>query len=375
MRPGRRTLKLWHRCFGIGAGLWLLLLAVTGCAISFYDELDRWLNPELRTVAVSGASDLRIDLALRRAGAALPGFSAKFIDLPNHAGESILFAGTANDAHGEKTAAQIFSDPRDGRLLGWRLGGALAFDRRHLMDTLYALHIDLMLGSTMAWFFGLVAMAWIIDHIAALPLAIPRLRGWRSAFRIGGHRLNLRRLLDLHRAPALWLFPVTLTLAVTGLCLSWQDDSRHLVSHLSPVSERLHYAMADAEPVSDPMSIDRTLARVRAATGRRIDSIQLLPAKGLYAFRAFDDRDLDSLGRLWIYTRMRDGRIVATRHDNGSSAGDAFFAWQYPLHSGKALGLAGQWIVFAGGIATTSLCVSGIALWLRRRPRARNVGK
>lgn len=33
---------------GIDAGLWLLLLATTGCVITFQDEADGWLNPDSR---------------------------------------------------------------------------------------------------------------------------------------------------------------------------------------------------------------------------------------------------------------------------------------------------------------------------------------
>lgn len=64
---------------------------------------------------------------------------------------------------------------------------------------------------------------------------------------------------------------------------------------------------------------------------------------------------------------MSDGSIVGQRHDVGDSAGDTFFAWQYPLHSGQAFGLTGRIIVFAGGIATAAFCVTGVMLCWRRR--------
>ena len=52
-RRPRHALKLWHRWFGLIAGLWLALLAVTGIAVTFYDELDSTLNADWRTVPVS----------------------------------------------------------------------------------------------------------------------------------------------------------------------------------------------------------------------------------------------------------------------------------------------------------------------------------
>ncbi|AHE56402.1 PepSY-associated TM helix domain-containing protein [Sphingomonas sanxanigenens] len=362
MQRARWGLRLWHRGFGIGAGLWLLLLALTGTAIAFYDELDRALVPELRTIPGEFTALPRVDLALATAQVRHPGFVPRHIDLPNRPRDSIMIIGSENGQ-----AAQLFSDPRDGAMLGLRSSGSFAFDRRHLMDTLYALHMDLLLGPTMAWVLGLVALLWAIDHVPAAILAIPRLARWWRALRVKPR--GRRALYDRHRAPGLWLMPVTLMLAVSGLCLSWQEETRAVVSLVSPVSERLHYDFPDAPVPSRPIGVDRALARVRGAGVWRVDSVQILPAKAVYAVRAFDERDLDGIGRRWIYVAMADGRILAERHDNGSSAGDAFFAWQYPLHSGKALGLAGRALICIAGLVTASLCLTGIALLLLRTSR------
>ena len=363
MKRARWGLRLWHRGFGIGAGLWLLLLALTGTAISFYDELDRALAPDLRTIPADFAALPRVDRALAAARARYPGFAPRHIDLPDHPRDSIMIVGS-DAGH----AAQLFADPRDGALLGLRSSGTFALDRRHLMDTLYALHMDLLLGPAMAWLFGLVALLWAIDHVPATILAIPRLARWWQALRVKPR--GRRALYDGHRAPGLWLLPVTFILAISGFCLSWQEETRAIVSLVSPVSERLHYDFPDAAVPARPIGVDRALARVRAGGVWGVDSVQILSAKGVYAVRAFDDRDLDGIGRRWIYVAMADGRILAERHDNGSSAGDAFFAWQYPLHSGKALGLPGRVLVALAGLVTASLCLTGIALLLLRRRRA-----
>ena len=108
-----------------------------------------------------------------------------------------------------------------------------------------------------------------------------------------------------------------------------------------------------------------------AASARdTIHSVRLFPHEQAYAVRTYNAaRDLDDQGRQWTYVHMIDGTIIGTRHDNGSSGGDQFFAWQYPLHSGKAFGEVGRWLVFLGGLATVHLCIGGWMLWARRRPR------
>ena len=257
-------------------------------------------------------------------------------------------------------------DPGDGRVLSWRDSGRLSLDRRHLMDMVYGLHVDLLLGAWVTWAFGLVSLLWVLDHALALVLAIPRVSRWRDAFTIAGRKGSLRRLFDLHRAPGMWAFPITFVLAVTGVTLAWPDDSRTLMRAVAPVSERLHESWPDVAPPARSISMEQAMAIV--APRSRIDSLRPLPEHRVYAVRTFDPRDPDHQGRLWTYVSMTDGRMIASRHDNGEGAGDAFFAWQYPLHSGQAFGLAGRLAVFAGGLATMVLCGTGVVLWIRRRP-------
>lgn len=366
MRP-RRLLRLWHRWFGLLASVWLLLLAVTGSVIVFYDELDRLLNPELRISRTTMAAPVPIARAVTAAEAALPGFTPRFIDLPNRQGDTVLMLGVVRASDAEPHPVQVFADPVDGHTLGWRESERLRFDRRHLMDTLYSLHVDLMLGPWGVWFIGLVSLLWIMDHMVGVTLAVPRISAWASAFVIKSGGQRLKRLLDLHRAPAMWLLPVTLVLAVSGLTLSWHDETRAVARLIAPVTERLHENFPDVAGPIPTVSLDDAITIAAEHGGGRTDSVLLLPRKGVYGVRGFDARDLDSYGRLWTYISMSDGRVMGHRHDNGESPADIFFAWQYPLHSGKVFGLTGRLAILAGGLVTILLCVSGFWLWQRRR--------
>lgn len=365
----RSALRVWHRWFGLGAALWLLLLALTGSAITFYDELDTWLNPDLRTVNAVGAvtgADAAVALAMHEAQAALPGFEPRHIELPNAAGESMWMLGRVVDDAGARSV-QVFSHPVDGVVLGWRDNERFALDRRHLMDVLYGLHIDLKLGPAMTWFLGLVSLLWLLDHVAALLLAIPRWAAWRDAFRVAGQTGSGRRRLDLHRAPGMWLLLVTFVLALTGVTLAWPDASRDAVRLVSPVSERLDFAFPDVDNVTRAIDADRAIVLATRGEDAEVDSLRVLPHVGAYAVRTFHQRDVDDQGRMWTYVSMSDGGIIGRRHDAGDSAGDTFFAWQYPLHSGKAFGLAGRIAVFIGGLGIAALCLTGVWLWWRRR--------
>lgn len=368
--PGRvrRVLRAWHRAFGLAAALWLVLLALSGSLIAFYDDVDRWLNPDWLSIPSAATHPPDVDTALRNAAAALPGFTPRYIDLPDSPGDVLAVLGSARVRGAEPTSVQAFLDPRDGRLLGWRDLEHISLHPRHLMNTVYGLHTELLLHETGVWLIGLLALLWMFDHVAGVLLAIPRRTGALSAWRVAGRGLNLRRLYDLHRAPSMWLLPLTFMLALTGWCLTWYGESRALVQWASPVTTRLHLDFPDVAVADDPpVGANAAIARTRALVDGDIDSVLALPRKAAWGVRSFDGRDIDDFGRLWTYVSMTDGRILGQRHDLGDSAGDAFFAWQYPLHSGRAFGLAGQVIISIAGLGTAAVCVSGVWLWWRRR--------
>jgi uncharacterized iron-regulated membrane protein len=293
------------------------------------------------------------------------------IDLPDRLGDTIRMVGSmpAGAVGAEPIPLYLFAHPATGALLGWREPGRLGLDHRNYLDIIYGLHVELLAGHVGVWLIGLAALLWMIDHIPAAILAVPRIKGIAVALRVSGSANSLRRLYDLHRAPGLWLLPFTLMLALTGWCLAWAEESRAIIGTLSPVSGRLHYAMPDRETSAHRITAGQALALFTSRHSAPVDSIMPLPRKGLYAIRSFDPRDPDDMGRLWTYLAMEDGRPIARRHDMGSSAGDTFFGWQYPLHSGRAFGLSGRLLVAAVGLATFGLWLSGLLLWRQRGRR------
>ncbi|MEZ0497435.1 PepSY-associated TM helix domain-containing protein [Sphingomonas sp. IW22] len=371
MRGRRQALRLWHRWFGLVAGLWLVLLSVTGISIAWYDEIDTALNPDLRRVVVGDAPPVPLAIVLARAEATLPGFEARQVQLAGQPGQTHWLIGRAIGDDGSSMGVQVFADPATGAVAGWRESGALRLDRRHLMDLIYGVHTELLLGPVAAWLLGLVALAWIADHLVGLALSFPRGERWRDAFRLAGRSRSLRRLFDWHRAKGMWAWPLTATLALTGLTLAWPEATRDAVRLVSPVSERLHEAMPrGADRPLPAITLDQAVARVRES-GRKVHSVRPMLSQGLYAVRTFDPRDMDNQGRLWTYVSATTGQVVGARHDRGDSVGDAFFAWQYALHSGHAAGVPGRIAVSLGGAVTILLWWSGMRLWRRRRWRHR----
>jgi len=297
----------------------------------------------------------------------------RFVDLPNEPGDvaQVYLARRPGLPPLDPAPAwEVMVDPATAQVLGARDRAAIDLSRRGLMSFLYEFHYSLHLGEWMVWLLGLVAFLWLIDHLAAAALSFPNPARWRESFRIRRGAKGHRRVFDLHRAIGLWLFPVTLVLAVSGVYFNWYDEFKAAVNAVSPLTPRADEARPalPAPLVAPPLGFDAALARAGDA---RVDSLAYNADKGLYWLRLFDERDIDPYGGRWMFVDARDGRVLSDTHGASGTAGDVVMAWQFPLHSGKAFGWPGRIAIFMTGIATCMFIVTGLMMWARKRAARR----
>ena len=172
---------------------------------------------------------------------------------------------------------------------------------------------------------------------------------------------------------SLWFLPITAMLALSAVYLNWGDYFRAATGAIMPVSQTYDQAAAPVEPdFAPPVGVQQAVASAASqAPGQLVDGVSLMPEKGLYRVRLFDDRDIDpGTGRRYIYVDNRTGQIRADEHVAAAASGDVFLAWQFPLHSGKVFGWPGRIAVFIAGILISLAVVTGYLIYFHKR-RAR----
>jgi uncharacterized iron-regulated membrane protein len=362
----RPALVLAHRWFGLLGAIWLFLLGFTGAILVFYWELDHGLNPEL--FRPSGAEErIGFQDAVRAVEATAPGRRVSSVWKGTEPGD-IWTVYLATDNPDE--TPEVYVDPATGEVRGERVWSNLSLDRAHLMPFLYMFHYTLQGGVPFTWLLGLVSLLWLLDHIVSAVLSFPNPRRWLQSFRIGSNARGHKLVFDLHRAAGLWLFPVTVVLAATGLYMNWETDVTRLIGLASERTPEFSDTRADLpEPlIRPPLDFD---AAARAAAVERVHGIDYEPQKGLYVINSRDPRDLmREYGGLVTWLDARTGEIVSRRHDARGTIADVIYAWQLPLHSGKVFGWPGRIAVLASGIALCGFVVTGLLIWARKR-RAR----
>jgi uncharacterized iron-regulated membrane protein len=278
---------------------------------------------------------------------------------------------------------QVFTDPNTGRILGKRHWGDCCFARDRIVPFLYLTHYSLsMPGSWGIVLMGIVSLIWALDCFVGFMLTLPRgepffrkwLPSWMIKTGVSAHRVNV----DLHRASGLWLWVVLFVVALSGVALNLPDQVfRPLVSVFSPLKpSALEVAGSrfQAKPKPALLSFDDAIARAKAIANRPFKTTGVLhyAAYGAYGvgFSSPGENGHDGLGSSWIYLDDRTGKMLTADMVGEGSAGDVFLQAQYPLHSGRILGLTGRIVVSVTGLVVAGLSVTGVLIWFKKRRAA-----
>lgn len=375
-----RPALVWvHRVLGLSTALFLIVAGLTGSLLAFHTEIDGLLNPQAYEARAVGAP-LSPEALARRVEAGHPDRRVWYMEIERERGHAtMVFAlGKIDPGSGEPAdlPTNFFNvDPVSGEILAERLWGACCFSRLHFVPFIYEFHHNLSLPGTVGVvLMGVVAIFWLLDGFVGLALTFPRgrpfLAKWRPAFVIKGgsaHRLNL----DLHRAAGLWLFVLLILIAISSVAMNLRSEVVEpvvgLFSRLTPT------------PFSEPpldklrartLSFDVALeAGTREARARdwqgEVSQIFYSPHFGIFGV-AFGDHD-DPWNEKWVYLSGDNATPLSTVVIGDGTAGDVFLQMQFPIHSGRILGLPGRILIAVMGVVIAGLSVTGVVIWWKKR--------
>ncbi|MFP6862446.1 PepSY-associated TM helix domain-containing protein [Pseudomonas sp.] len=384
----RASLVLLHRWFGLFIAVFLFVSGLTGAVISWDHEIDEWLNPQLFEARSEGPVQTPQALAAQLE-ARDPRLQVGFMPLYTEPGHS--FGVSVNPRIDPATGKayeldfnQIALDPVTGEEQGRRMWGEVSLSRENLMPFLYKLHYSMHIPEGFGielgiLLFGIVAIVWTLDCFIALWLSFPAWRGWRKSFAFrwkqGGYKLNF----DLHRSGGVWIWGLLLILAVTSVSMNLNVQvTRPLVELFSPLTPS---PFASRTPVSLDEQKFPGISRDEAVSLAAAEATRLgleKPAGGVFYSPEFDvygvgfytaenDHGDGGLGNPWLYLDGQNGALAGTQIPGTGSAGDIFMQAQFPLHSGRILGMPGRILVSLLGLAVAMLSLTGIVIWAKKR--------
>lgn len=399
-----------HRWAGLIIAGFLVVAGLTGAVISWDHELDGVLNPHLTEAR---ADRLVVDpfAVAKRIETDDPRARVTYLPLSVEPGHSLsVFVSPRIDPathdHFELGYNQVFVDPVSGEELGRREWGAVwPISGETFVSFLYVLHYSLHIPEMWGidewglWLMGAVAIVWMLDAFVGFYLTLPKRReqrdgrpaavervlsqGWRTrwapAWKIKSGGSRYRVTFDLHRALGLWTWGLLFLLAFTAFSLSLYREIFYplmsVISEVTPTPFDSREAADDhrqIEPKIDYRGIAVRAAAEGDARGIRepVGAVFYSAEIGVYGAKYFhpgDDHGAAGVGPAEIYFDALDGRVIGDRMPWSGTLADIFVQAQFPLHSGRILGLPGRILVSIMGLVVAAVSITGVLIYLRKQ--------
>lgn len=222
----RKAIFQLHLWGGIGLGLYVFLVSVTGSILVFRNELYRAATREPIAVTASGPrfTDEQLKGAAIRA---YPGYTVISISLQQKPDEAVSISLKRANARKDR-----YFNPYTGA----DLGDSVPLGIR-TVSKLLELHDDLLGGRTGRLVNGAGAFLLVIIALTGIVVWWPGIRTWRRSLTV--HRnVGWRRFIwDLHAMMGFWTFGVTLLFAVSGAYLAFPERFQDLVDWIQPLTD------------------------------------------------------------------------------------------------------------------------------------------
>lgn len=412
-----------HRWVGLITAAFLFVTGITGAIISWDHELDDWLNSHLIEAQSSGTKQAPLLLA-QQVEERYPEISVRFIPLMVEDGESIKFgvSGRVNPETNrlyEPGFNQIFVDPVSGKELGKRQWGAVwPITKETFVSFLYILHFSLHLPEMWGidrwgiWLLGIIAILWTLDCFVGAYLTLPaRKRSqhktedwqlndakdseemrttaksfwqrWKPAWKIRTNASTYKLNFDLHRAVSLWTWGILFIVAFTAFSMNLYREvffpAMNSVSQLTPTPFETREPSPRHEPIIPVVNFAEILEIAENDAKNKnwqepAGSMFYSQSFGIYGVQFFypeADHGVGGAGHKNLFYDGIDGRYLGEVLPWEGTAADIFLQAQFPLHSGRILGLPGRILISLMGLVVAMLSVTGVYIWWKKRA-ARN---
>lgn len=359
MRKLAVTIHLW---LGLTVGLLWAVQGLTGAALVFHRELDRWAHPER---VGTGGPMASMD-GLVAAATAAAGVAPKRLSVVDTRPDLVMADYDGVDGQ----ARQLFLDAATARLVGERLYEPAVPGNGSTSRFLYNLHERLIAGETGEIVMGLSGLFLLATVALGLWIGWPR--GWRAVARVGAWRSRPQKLYGWHRLIGLGAGFALLLIVPGGVYMIFSDPIRHTVAALAP--HQLPYKPAPLEAGAEPNWIAPQAALATAQRRfpeARFVRIGLPNAKApVYAVRLLQPGEVRAWsGTTSVTVDARGGAILHVYDPLTAPLSNRLADAAFAVHNGEIAGALGRLLVMLAGLSLPTFYVTGLWLWLSKRRR------
>jgi uncharacterized iron-regulated membrane protein len=342
----RKLILNLHLYTALVAGLFIVILGVTGSVMAFEPELDHLFNPALFKVQ-PGPSPVPVTEIIHTLKTAYPHQKFGGLNLPS-APDMSYSASTRGK--------EIFINGYTGKIIGTR-------SLPTVLGQIHQIHLRLLVPKVIGG--NIIAAASLI----LIWLIFSGIYLWwplkRVTVKFGG---SLRRVaFDLHSATGIYSAVFLLVLAVTGIFVHFDDALEVNLNKMADVRGPLRSAQSVTPNDGKPITPDQVLQTAQAALPGTKPNILLFPAgaKGSYKVMMHYPEDLTG-NRSWALVDQYSGKLLFVESSRTAAFGTKAIIENRAIHTGQ---IYGYWTKFLMSLASLMLVIqviTGYYMWWKK---------
>jgi len=348
----RKLIFNLHLYTALVAGVFVVILGVTGSIMAFEEELDHMFNPALFRIQ-PGGQKLPIAQLLGSLRAAFPGQRFSGLHIGSKPDES-YYTGVKG--------ATVFVNPYTGQVLGVR-------PQPTTLQNIHQLHLRLLLGPTGKSVVNIVSfiLVWLVLSGIYLwwPLKRARIKFGASLWRV---------VFDTHHAVGIYSALFLLAAGISGIVIhfdgtigDWLNEAVHA---RSPVRMVPSTPIEGVAPITPDEAVQRALAAIPGTSSIAVTGPN--GPKGSYDVRLRFPEDLTPGGRSWVVVDQYSGKPLFIENSRTAPAGTWTIIQNRAIHTGDILGYPTKILMSVSCFMLIIQAITGYYMWLKKlRVRSR----
>uniref|UniRef100_Q020P0 Propeptide, PepSY amd peptidase M4 n=1 Tax=Solibacter usitatus (strain Ellin6076) TaxID=234267 RepID=Q020P0_SOLUE len=345
----RRLLFNVHLYLALIAGVFVVILGLTGAIMAFEPELDHVLHAKLSYV-----TPRQHRLSLAQLSAAVQQV------FPGERIGGYLLSNSPDIAAGVSTKRGVVAvDPYTGAVLGVRQGG------QDFLGWVHQLHLRLTIRNKADT--GKDIVKWA--GIAMMILLLSGIYLWWPVKRISietGAR-GRRFWFDVHNAIGIFSLVFLLTLTFTGLMIGFEESTVPMFYRLTGSEASKAPPLPPPPPGAKPITPDQAMQIAAAAIPGTFPFQIVMPGpKGAYQIRSRFPEDLTPGGRSRVIVDQYTGNVLYAEGSRTAPAGTRMVIVNRAIHTGDIFGIPSKTLMSLASLMAVIQVFSGALMWWKR---------
>nr|WP_068891532.1 PepSY-associated TM helix domain-containing protein [Pedobacter panaciterrae] len=350
----KKTIRQIHLWLGLGSGLIVFIVSITGCLYVFEEEIrDNTQQAELY-VPVQQRPFIGLENIIRNFETIAAGEKITIIRITESEPNATVQISS-------KKKKIYFFNPYDGRLV--KKGGV------DWLSTVLEIHTSLLWGETGKFIQRWAVVIFVIMLITGLVLWFPnQMRLLRQSLKIKWKGSFKRVNYDLHNVLGFYASGILIVISLSGLYFAFKEvktvasffTGTKLTDGKKQFTGKSNYSELVSVRYDSLYKTTLNKYPCASSTSFSIRKNGELRLRMIYPYKWARNQNT-------FYFNEATGQLLRAKLYKDFNGADFIEATNYDLHTGQLFGLFGKIVACVASLISASLPITGVIIWLKRK--------